>query len=306
MKYKFIVMLLMGYFLYGQSCQSYNASKPMAISKKPDDSKLLIFADTLLIDSYQSKSNSKTTLRPQSKIKSVHVEDASVSFNIGLIDFDGDGNFKNSDVDLLTITTGQNYQVRINAEHGTPHCKMKDSLYISVDTFLYLLYNINRTGINATLKNITNRKSQQAVIDVSLKTYCRGVTFKKYIGGDLSIDSVIQQKEYTYLYFWINHKIEYQINKLDSITTDYKSKVNIIGVHVKDHELDKTDAGTFLELLSLPWNGAYCTLRQYNDLNQDFSWYRGMLLSKDGKIIFPHYSPKELKAWLDKKASNKN
>ncbi len=286
MKYKLIAILLTSYFLYGQSCQPYKASKPISDSKKPDDDKLLIFADTLLIDAYQSRSNAKTTLRPQSKIKSVHFEDASVSFNIGLIDFDGNGSFKDNDVDLLTITTGQNHQVRINAEHGTPHCKMKDSLYISIDTLLYLLYDINRTGINATIKNITKHKFQQSAVDISLKTYCRGVIFRKYMGEDLSIDSIIQQKEYTYLYFWVNHKIEYQINKLDSINTDFKSKVTIIGVHVKDHELDKTDSSTFFELLSLPWNGAYCTLGQYDSFNQDFSWYRGCCWLEMGRSYF--------------------
>ena len=56
----------------------------------------------------------------------------------------------------------------------------------------------------------------------------------------------------------------------------------------------------FFELLSKPWNGYYCSTSQYKELDQDYSWYRGMLIQKDGKIIFPHISAKELEVWLNK------
>jgi hypothetical protein len=228
------------------------------------------------------------------KVKSVHVEDGALSFNLGLVDTNADGIYQDPEKDLVVVTNGQGNQVRLNAQYGTPHCKVTDPINLRIDTSSYLLYDIDPGGKTAKLKRVFG----QSKADISLKTHCKGVVFQKYAGGEILLDTVIPRKKYTYVYFWVSRKLEYQMKKLENIYAQYGDKVTIIGVHCREREWDDVNQKDFFEVLAKPWNGYSCSNNQYVALNQDYSWYRGLLIQNDGTILWPHISPKELEESL--------
>lgn len=293
-------LLLLYSILFFTECSLPKKQQQPAYPVEKKQYCILSFGDTLLINGFPTLKGVKTILQPESKIKSVHFEDSLISIHIGLIDFNGDGIFNDPSVDLFAATVGQNRQIRINADNGTPHCKTRDSIYIQVDSLTYLISAIEASGSKAQFsKSLSSNKAPKKA-DLFLKTYIKGWAFNKYAGGQIFIDSIIHSKDFTYIYFWNTDKLDYQLKKVEKLFNKHDIKVNIIGVHCKDHELDKSTQDTFFDLLAKPWNGYYCTTSQYEALNQDYSWYRGLLIQKDGKIIFPHISPKELEAWLNK------
>lgn len=270
-------------------------SSPVKETARP---KLLFFSDSFLVNKYPSHKGAQTVLRPESVIKSIRFKDSTVAFNLGLIDFKGDGLFTDPAEDMVVLTNYENYQVRINYTYGTPHCKIKDSVYISVDTAYYLLYGIKSDGNSAKMKRIYGAGTKTIVADLQLKTSLKGIRFSKYTGGEIMLDSVISRRPYTYVYFWNSHTVEYQLNKIEDMYRNNVGQISVIGVHCKEHELDAYQMDAFVEVLAKPWNGYYCTDKLYNALDQEYSFYRGILVGRNGTILFPHISPKELEIWL--------
>lgn len=281
------------------SCAPRN-TRPSSTLGSSGAEQVLTLNDTLLVNTWGTGSVAKTVLQANSKIKSVHVDGLPATFNIGLVDYNGDGVFTDPSVDLALVTSGQNTQVRINGEFGTPHCKAGDSLYLRIDSLAFLLYNIDPGGKQAKIKQLMPATAVGKKPAIVFHTSCRSIRFKKYTGGDIALDSLVKQRTYTYVYFWTARRLDYQLNKVTEIQSAFKDRVSIVGVHCKDHELDPVTSSDFFDLLSRPWNGSYCTLEQYNALNQDYSWYRGVLLDANGRIIFPHIRADELKKWLEK------
>ena len=258
---------------------------------------VLIFNDSLLDKKYSPAKASKTVLHEETKVKSTVVTQGNITFNLGLIDYEGNGSFRDEN-DLLVITHPQNRMVRIMAEFGDPHCPLTDPVYFMVDSTLFKLSDISPNGSGANLINPGKSENPAMAPATTLSNRVRGLRLKKYSGGELLLDTVFDNKPLTYIYFWNTYKLEYQMNKLENIYKNYPGKVRIVGVHCKEHELDKESQANFFELVAKPWNGYYCNTEQYKALYQDYSFYRGLLLDKDGKIIFPHISPKELEDWL--------
>lgn len=279
--------------------QNLPKSQPTTAPVLPKTETLsLVFADTLLENRYpKNLINSNNILNDRSKIRSTQVATRFTAFNLGLIDFNGNGVYTD-ETDFVTITVPDNRGVRIMADNGTPHCLVKDSLWVLVDTVLMRLTDIKPDGSSATL--IRPGSHPRVYPDLVLRTYIQNIAFTRYTQGVMSLDSMVALKPYTFVFFWNTSRIvEYQIEKLKEIEAAYKDQVTIIGVHCKDHELDKETEGNFFKMMAYPWCGTYCTLDQYHKLNQDYAWFRGLLISRNKKILYPHMSPKELQRWLE-------
>lgn len=283
------MLLLLGAFNY--TCSAGRQVK--TVSGKT----ILIFNDTLLDKKHSPNKTSKTVLHEETKVKSTAITQGDITFNLGLIDYEGNGSFKDEN-DLLVITHPQNRMVRIMAEFGDPHCPLTDPVYFRVDSTLFKLSDISLNGNTGNLINLGKSGNMETASVITLNNRVKGFKFKKYSGGESLLDTIFDNKPLTYIYFWNTYKLEYQMNKLENIYKNYPGKVRIIGVHCKEHELDKASQANFFELVAKPWNGYYCDTEQYKALCQDYSFYRGLLVDNGGKIIFPHISPKELEDWL--------
>jgi hypothetical protein len=260
----------------------------------------IVFTDTLLVNKYPTPAGSTTTLQKESKIKSASYRDSLTAFNLGIVDFFGNGSFKDPSFDLFILTNPQNKNVRINSEYGTPHCSISDPLLFTVDEVLYRLSDIDPHGSSAKITRMDRQMDLKQPVLLTLSSYVRGLKLEKYTGGEALIDTMYSGKQLLFLYFWDTHLLETQMKKLEMIDTNYNNKVRIVGVHNKEHELDNMTKDNFFRLMAKPWNGYSCSTEQYRALYQEYSNYRGLLLDSDGRIIFPHISPKELLEWLEK------
>lgn len=275
------------------ACSTNNPQKRVPVPR------ILTFNDTLLDKKYSPSKASKTVLHEETRVKSALVTEGDIVFNLGLIDYDGNGSLRDEN-DLLVITHPQNRMVRVMAEFGDPHCPLTDPVFFMVDSALFKLSNIHPDGSSANLVCIGKSEGTTPIPAASLNNHISGLRLKKYSGGESLIDAFFADKPLTYIYFWNTHKLEYQMNKLENIYKSYPGEVRIIGVHCKEHELDKESQASFFELVAKPWNGYYCDTDQYKALYQDYAFYRGLLVDNKGKIVNPHISPKELEDLLQR------
>ena len=204
---KYFSSILFTMLLIGSlSCTVKNATTTPQKSSPSFTS--IVFIDTLLVNKYPTQAGSTTTLQKESKIRSASYRDSLTAFNLGIVDFYGNGSFKDPDFDLFILTNPQNKNVRINAEYGTPHCRISDPLLFTVDDVLYRLSDIDPHGISAKITRLDKQMDLNQPVSLTLSSFVRGLKLGKYTGREVLIDTMYAGKPLLFLYFWDSHLSE--------------------------------------------------------------------------------------------------
>ncbi len=281
---------------------AYCAPRPVAAPVLQSPTTLLL-SDTLLSGKASAIKGIKGHLRPESQIKGAVYDDGHHAFTVGLVDVNGDRRFNDPNEDWLLLTVRGNRKVRINGEHGTPHCPTKARTVLEIDSARYLLSEPQYDGSSVKIFKLKplEADSVAGAQRLRLNTRVPLATLKTYPSGDLKLSTLFGQKKLIYIYFWVSHPTEYQVEVLDQLAKNESGRLSIVGVHIKDHDWDlKANESNFFAMLLKPWPQTSCEPDFYFALHQDYSWYRGILADEQGKILFPSISPKELQNWLGK------
>lgn len=289
-------LLLGGSFILLAHC----APRPIAAPVLRTSTTLLL-SDTLLSGKASAVKGIKGHLRPESRIKGAIYDDGQQAFTVGLVDVNGDGRFTDPNEDWVLLTVRGNRKVRINGEHGTPHCPVKAHTLLEIDSARYLLSELQDDGSSVKISKLSSLEadSEAGVQRLRLNTRVPRATLKTYPSGDLNLSTLFGQKKLVYIYFWVSQPLEYQVKALDQLAKNQSGRLSIVGVHIKDHDWDlQANESNFFAMLLKPWPQTYCEPDFYFALHQDYSWYRGVLADEQGKVLFPSISPKELQDWF--------
>ena len=239
-------------------------------------------------------------LQPKSGIRGGDFVLDSTRFTVGLIDLDADGRFNEVGDDRIFLTIYKNRKIRLNYIYGTPAMPIHaEDDTLQVDDRFFRVAFAAEDGTRLVIEPVGRPQSQSNVLKII--TRLPDAVVENYAGGKTRLRDLIDHQHQTYLAFWAlgDRKTEFENCPARHLPViqQYADKVRLVSVHFTGHETDgmyQINKDFFFEMISKPWLTVKCDRDLYLQLQQDFTYYQGILTDTDGNIIEVYLNWKDM------------
>lgn len=286
-------------FIWG--CDSNKAIKVVSASMVPQkNTSTILLEDFTFYNSGAVHDGQKGFLQRNSAIRGGDYSSQNAKFSIGLIDYNGDKIFNEPGVDLCFVTTYGNRNIRINNGYGVSVSKVSQDNCLYVDSIKYNISYSDNIGAQIIIEKIEDTTACWGPIHCA--TRVPNIYLEDYSGKKRKIKELIGERQSCYIYFWVSRPFEDGNNLLRYMNEHLSDKIAIIGMYSKFADVDiQLHQTNFFAMLGNPWPQLICPRDLYMELNQDLSWYKGLIIDKDLNIEKTFVSPSEALEWIEKK-----
>lgn len=281
-------------------------SGPAVSAAAPASEIRLKLLDMFLINDKYMVPGHPEFLQKNSRALGVDIESGNQKFTLGFIDYNGNGQFDDKDVDRVMITHFQNRLISINSQYGTRNCRVSGTTqYLQVDSSYYLVRLPDENRF-ISIQALPAGKPVDPEKCLPLSTYVPFENLSDMNGKTVQLGRFFGGEKPVYLFFW-NLKpypqtpdMDAQIKALDRIAERYADKITIVGLRTTFGEGFMVQNPVYLkEMEQSPWPNLISSESLYQALQQDLTFIQGVLADPSGKILQPRLSPKELLSRLE-------
>ncbi len=281
----------------------YFPGKKMALpaqSAAPTQEYTIALSDSFHTNPHQIVPGRPGFLQPNSGIRGGDFVLDSLRFTVGLIDLDADGRFNEVDDDRIFLTIYKNRQIRLNYTYGTSAMPLHASGdTLQVDDRFFRVRFAAENGTSLVIEPVGKPVTQSNLLKIITKI--PDAVVENYTGGKTHLRDLIDHKHQIFLAFWamFDRKVEFDHcpARYLPVIQQYSDKVRLVSVHFNGNETDdmyEINKDYFFEMISKPWLTVKCDRDLYLQLQQDFTYYQGILVDKDGNITQLYLSWKDM------------
>ena len=286
-------------YLFNLSCASrkQKLTPPETAAQASVTTKLL---DMFVIYDKYIVPNHPGFLQPNSKAWGADIQLAGKKFTIGFVDYNGDGRFDDTGNDLLIITVFRNRKISINNHYGTHRIPIKNKKhFLQVDS---TMFTVTVPGDDKIINiAVAGKKENEDGEVLKLLTHVPNAELYTLDDTKVQMSKYLGQQKYTLLFFWALRPFpetlenSAQVKYLDKLIAYHAKKLNVVGLRVMMGEPFNLSNPVFLkEMQESPWDNLITTEEFYDDMQQDLSYFKGVLAAPDGEILEVDITPREL------------